>query len=80
MSVIEGLLILTTLIWIGCYWRLAWTKGSPDGPSYLKIFFPILLFFESSWSAGTEIIRIKLQVVLVIIVAVTIGTEYVGLV
>ncbi len=80
MKIIEATLLLAWFTWFGFYWKLAWTKGEPSGPSYLKMFFPILLFFGNNWPAGTEITRFKLQVGLFIIVVATAGAQYVSLV
>ena len=78
--VIETILILAWIVWVGVYWKLAWTKGSADGPSFLKIFFPVFILFNSSWPAGTEIALVKLQLALFIILFLTFGAHYVGLV
>ena len=56
----EWLVFVLAVFWWAAYWRLAWKYGSPAGPSYAKMLFPIALFFGSLWPAHTETIRLKL--------------------
>jgi len=62
MSVIKFLLIAGWLLWFALYFQLAWKKEHVVGKRALKMFFPILLFFEHSWPLGTESQRMKLQI------------------
>ena len=80
MIILEAVLVFSFLAWIGFYWKLAWTKGTPSGPSYIKMFFSMLLFFGNSWPAGTEITRTKLQSSLFFIIVISVGLQYSGVV
>lgn len=77
---IELILLSSWIIWLGYYLHLAWGKGTAYGPSYIKIFFPILIFFEECWPPGIEVKRMFLQIALLLIAILTAIEHWVGLV
>ena len=62
MSVIEMTMLVAWLVWVGFYVWLVLTYSASRSRSYAMLLFPVLLYFNSSWRPGSDLVRTKVLV------------------
>ena len=78
MTIIEIILFAGWIVWLALYFHLVWRNGKAGGLSFSLMFFPIYLFMEGSWPAGTEMSRMKLKVFTLVLLVATAIVAFFG--